>query len=385
VSQPARQADYIESDGSQEDKRSDADEQGLTGDDGQEITELCDLLAESRERGHLSVERLTEVLQDIDATPEQIAAFLLDLHEAGIEMVEVEEPDAGAEETSASELDLAVTGAIADSVRLYLREIGKVPLLTAAQEVALAKRVERHDVAAKRQLIEANLRLVVSIAKRFTWSGLPLLDLIQEGNLGLMRAVEKFDYRRGYKFSTYATWWIRQAVSRATADKSRTVRIPVHMVEQINRLIRTQRELEHELAREPSCEEIAVGMETTPDKVREIMKISQEPISLEAPTGPEDNAQLGDFIADVDAIAPPEAVSQTLQGEEVGKVLSSLTTRERKVIELRFGLKDQHPRTLEEVGQRFGVTRERIRQIEAKTIAKLRSCREAQNLRDFID
>ena len=385
MSQPARQADYIESDGSQEDKRSDADEQGLTGDDGQEITELCDLLAESRERGHLSVERLTEVLQDIDATPEQIAAFLLDLHEAGIEMVEVEEPDAGAEETSASELDLAVTGAIADSVRLYLREIGKVPLLTAAQEVALAKRVERHDVAAKRQLIEANLRLVVSIAKRFTWSGLPLLDLIQEGNLGLMRAVEKFDYRRGYKFSTYATWWIRQAVSRATADKSRTVRIPVHMVEQINRLIRTQRELEHELAREPSCEEIAVGMETTPDKVREIMKISQEPISLEAPTGPEDNAQLGDFIADVDAIAPPEAVSQTLQGEEVGKVLSSLTTRERKVIELRFGLKDQHPRTLEEVGQRFGVTRERIRQIEAKTIAKLRSCREAQNLRDFID
>ncbi len=385
MSEPLRQADGIASDDSRKRKTGDPDDHELTANDSEEIPELRDLLAEGRERGYLSVERTTEVLQDVEATPEQVADFLLALHEVGIEVTEDEEIDAGAEEASTSELDLAVTTATTDPVRLYLREIGRVPLLTAAQEVALAKRAERHDMAAKRQLVEANLRLVVSIAKRFTWSGLPLLDLIQEGNLGLMRAVEKFDYRRGSKFSTYATWWIRQAVSRATADKSRTIRIPVHMVEQINRLIRVQRELEHELAREPTREEIAVGMETTPDRVREIMRISQEPISLEAPIGPEDNAQLGDFIADEGAVAPPEAVSETLQGEEVGKVLSSLTTRERKVIELRFGLKDEQPRTLEEVGRRFGVTRERIRQIEAKTIAKLRSYRGAQNLHDFID
>ena len=268
---------------------------------------------------------------------------------------------------------------------MYLREIGKVALLSAAEEVALAKRIERHDMEAKRRLIEANLRLVVSIAKRYVGRGLPFLDLIQEGNLGLMRAVEKFDYRRGYKFSTYATWWIRQAVTRGLADQARTIRLPVHMGEMINRLMRVQRQLLVELHCEPSPEQIAAEMGTTPQKVREILKISQAPVSLESPIGEEGDAQLGDFIEDEETIAPPEAVSEILQKEELDAVLGTLTHRERKIIELRFGLKGEHPRTLEEVGQRFGVTRERIRQIEAKTLAKLKSYRESKRLRDFLD
>ena len=272
-----------------------------------------------------------------------------------------------------------------DPVRMYLREIGKVPLLTAVQEVSLAKRIERHDMEAKHELIEANLRLVVSIAKRYARSSMPILDLIQEGNLGLIRAVEKFDYRRGYKFSTYATWWIRQAISRAMADQARTIRIPVHMVEQINKLIRVQRELQSNLGREPTPEEIAAEMGTTPQKVREILKISQEPVSLERPVGDTEDTNLADFIEDEEAVMPVEAVSEILQKEEVTKVLSTLTHRERKVIELRFGLKGEHARTLEEVGQKFGVTRERIRQIEAKTLTKLKSYRDAQALHDFID
>jgi RNA polymerase primary sigma factor len=268
---------------------------------------------------------------------------------------------------------------------MYLKEIGKVPLLTAEEEVSLAKRIERHEMEAKRKLIEANLRLVVSIAKRYVGRGMLFLDLIQEGNLGLIRAVEKFDYRKGYKFSTYATWWIRQAITRAIADQARTIRIPVHMVETINKLIRVQRQLLQDIGREPTPEEIAHEMGTTAQKVREILKISQEPVSLETPIGEEEDSQLGDFIEDEDATMPVEAVSEIMQKEELNMVLGTLTHRERKVIELRFGLKGEHPRTLEEVGQKFGVTRERIRQIEAKTLAKLKAYRDSQRLRDFLD
>ena len=268
---------------------------------------------------------------------------------------------------------------------MYLREIGKVPLLTAVQEVALAKRIERHDMAAKRQLIEANLRLVVSIAKRYGWASMPFLDLIQEGNLGLIRAVEKFDYRRGYKFSTYATWWIRQAISRGMANQARTIRVPAHMVEQINKLTRVQRRLLQDMGREATPEEIAAEMGTTPTKVREIVKISQQPLSLETPIGEEEHSQLGDFIEDEDAVAPIEAVGEIMQKEELNRVLSTLTHRERKIIERRFGLKGEQPRTLEEVGQTFDLTRERIRQIEVKTIAKLASYRDTERLRGFLD
>ena len=268
---------------------------------------------------------------------------------------------------------------------MYLKEIGKVPLLTAEEEVSLARRIERRDMDAKRKLIEANLRLVVSIAKRYVGRGMLFLDLIQEGNLGLIRAVEKFDYRKGYKFSTYATWWIRQAITRAIADQARTIRIPVHMVETINKLIRVQRQLLQDVGREPTPEEIAAEMGTTPQKVREIQKISQEPVSLETPIGEEEDSQLGDFIEDEDATIPVEAVSEIMQKEELSAVLGTLTHRERKVIELRFGLKGEHPRTLEEVGQKFGVTRERIRQIEAKTLAKLKAYRDSQRLRDFLE
>ncbi len=272
-----------------------------------------------------------------------------------------------------------------DPVRMYLKEIGKVPLLTAVQEVSLAKRIERRDMEAKRKLIEANLRLVVSIAKRYGWANMPFLDLIQEGNLGLIRAVEKFDYRRGYKFSTYATWWIRQAISRGMANQARTIRVPAHMVEQINKLIRVQRKLQSDIGREPTPEEIATEMGTTPTKVREILKISQQPLSLETPIGDEGDSQLGDFIEDEDATTAVDAVSEIMQKEELNQVLSTLTHRERKIIELRFGLKGEQPRTLEEVGQRFGLTRERIRQIEAKTLAKLTSYRDTERLRGSLD
>jgi RNA polymerase primary sigma factor len=268
---------------------------------------------------------------------------------------------------------------------MYLREIGKVPLLTAAEEVALAKRIERKDMAAKRRLIEANLRLVVSIAKHYAGRGLPLLDLIQEGNLGLIRAVEKFDYRKGFKFSTYATWWIRQAVTRAIADQARTIRLPVYLDEIINRLLRIQHQLARDLGREPTPEEIAAEMGITAQKVREIFRSSQQPVSLETPIGEEEDSQLADFIVDDGAIVPLEAVSESMRKEELNQVLSLLTPRQRKVMELRFGLKDGHPRTLEEVGLQFGLTRERIRQIEVKTMAKLKTYRESQRLRDFLD
>ncbi len=313
-------------------------------------------------------------------------------------------------------VDTSVTALTGDPVRMYLKEIGKVPLLTASQEIDLAMkieagvaateeleraedegrelerrelrrltRVEQVGIEAKQQLIEANLRLVVSIAKRYVGRGMLFLDLIQEGNLGLIRAVEKFDYTKGFKFSTYATWWIRQAITRAIADQARTIRIPVHMVETINKLVRIQRQLLQELGREPSPEEIGEKMGLTAERVREIQKISQEPVSLETPIGEEEDSQLGDFIEDDAAVVPPDAASFSMLQEQLGKVLDGLAERERKVISLRFGLEDGHPRTLEEVGREFGVTRERIRQIESKTLAKLRHPSRSSKLKDYLE
>ncbi|MEO7617597.1 MAG: RNA polymerase sigma factor RpoD, partial [Candidatus Saccharibacteria bacterium] len=271
-----------------------------------------------------------------------------------------------------------------DSVRLYLREIGKIPLLTGEQEVMLAKRIEAGDKSAKDAMAEANMRLVVSIAKKYIGRGLDLLDLIQEGNTGLLRAVEKFDYTKGYKFSTYATWWIRQAITRAIADQARTIRIPVHMVETINKLIRTQRRLVQELGREPLPEEIAAEMEMDVEKVNHIIKIKQDIVSLEAPVGEEEDSKLGDFIEDEDAKTPFEAATEQLLKEQLDQVLDLLTPREQKILRMRFGLADGRSHTLEEVGQEFGVTRERIRQIEAKALAKLRKHRESKKLKDYL-
>jgi RNA polymerase primary sigma factor len=294
-------------------------------------------------------------------------------------------PPAPTAEPVGARLDLSVRGASNDPVRMYLREIGKVALLTAAQEVSLAKRIERRDMHAKTALIEANLRLVVSVAKRYVGRGMPLLDLIQEGNLGLIRAVEKFDYRKGYKFSTYATWWIRQAITRAIADQARTIRVPVHMVETINRLSRVHRQLVQDLGREPTVEEIGREMDVTPDKVREIQHFAQEPISLETPVGEDEDSELGDLVEDRAIESPSDAVSRLLRREELEIVLRSLGERERKVLELRYGLRGEEPRTLEEVGNRFGVTRERIRQIEARTLMKLQAYSETQRLRGFLE
>jgi RNA polymerase primary sigma factor len=362
------------------------------------IDEVDDLMVEGREQGYLDVDHIYDVLQEIELDADQIDDFLLALHDIGVEVIEAQDDrqagdrrpgdadrqaaSGAGKEQGARQLDLTPTTWSLDPVRMYFREIARVPLLTGVQEVSLAKRIERRDMEAKRELIEANLRLVVSIAKRYARTGMPILDLIQDGNLGLIRAVEKFDYRRGYKFSTYATWWIRQAISRAAADQARTIRIPVHMVEQINKLTRVQRDLQSRLGREPTAEEIAAQMSTTPQKVREILKISQEPVSLETPVGDEDNSQLSDFIEDEEAVTPVEAVNEVIQRELIDKVLKTLTHREREIIELRFGFNDERPRTLEEVGQKLGVTRERIRQIEAKTLIKLHSFRDVQRLRD---
>ena len=351
------------------------------------IDEVEELVSEGRELGYLTAEHIAAALQDVELAPEQIETIFSRLVDEGIEIVEGDETttvDAGSGD-GAPALDLSLRTSSSDPVRLYFTAIGRVPLLTAQEEVCLARRIEHRDVAAQRKLIEANLRLVVSVARRYVGRGMALLDLIQEGNLGLMRAVEKFDYRRGYKFSTYATWWIRQAISRAVADQSRTIRVPVHMVEKINALSRVQRQLTSELGREPTPEEIATEMGTTPQQVREILRISQEPVSLETPIGDEGNSQLADFIEDDDAVEPVVAVSEVMRQEGLSEVLGSLPRRERTIIELRFGLADQHPRTLEEVGQAFGVTRERIRQIEAKTISKLRSYCDSQRLREFLD
>ena len=274
---------------------------------------------------------------------------------------------------------------ISDPVRMYLKEIGRVPLLSAEEEVELAKRIEQGDEEAKRRLAEANLRLVVSIARRYAGRGMQFLDLIQEGNMGLIKAVEKFDYSKGYKFSTYATWWIRQAITRSIADQARTIRIPVHMVETINKLVKVSRQLLQELGREPSPEEIGKEMDITPEKVREILKISQEPVSLETPVGEESDSNLGDFIEDNDALAPADAAAFELLKEQLEEVLDTLTEREENVLRLRFGLEDGRTRTLEEVGQVFGVTRERIRQIEAKALRKLRHPSRSKRLKDFLE
>jgi len=340
----------------------------------------------------LSTAEVGQALRDADLPAEDLETLYGALADAGFDVVYAEEgadtddadDDYSGEEEFLSKLDLAIDHSASDPVRQYLKEIGKVPLIKADKEIELARRIQARDLEAKRQLTEANLRLVVSIAKRYVGRGLLFLDLIQEGNLGLIRAVEKFDPERGFKFSTYATWWIRQAITRAIADQARTIRVPVHMVETINKLKAIQRMLLQRNGREPSVDEIAVEMNVTSEKVCEIMKAAQEAVSLATPLGEEDDSELGDFVEDSDADEPLEAVLRKLRCEELLKVLGTLPLRERKVIELRFGLRGEQPRTLEEVGARFGVTRERIRQVEAKTLNRLKNYREAQALRDLL-
>jgi RNA polymerase primary sigma factor len=354
-----------------------------------EVEELNPLLAEARERGFVTVEELARRLEDVEISKEQVRELRAYLTDQAIEIVG---PDGGPSEWAQAdskdgeaakkpEIDLTVEPSL-DSLRLYLRSIGKVDLLTADQEVALAKRIERGDMAAKQHMIEANLRLVVSIAKGYLGRGLTFLDLIQEGSLGLIRAVEKFDYRRGYKFSTYATWWIRQAVTRAIADKARTIRIPVHMVEKLNKVVHVERQLVQELGREPTSEEIATALECSPREVKEIQRLAQLPVSLEKPIGEEEDSELGDFVEDDASHSPYELAVENLRKENVRKALEALPEREREVIEMRFGLKGHEARTLEEVGRAFGVTRERIRQIENTTLKKLELLPEAQKLKD---
>jgi len=360
------------------------------------------LIARGKQRGSLTYEEINTAFDALDdVNPDEIDGLFEEITAAGVEIVDEskEEKPEGEEEQEQEEV-IPDGLSLDDPVRMYLKEIGRVPLLSMEQEKSLAMRIEAGELElskngtadqflvtdgeeAKRQLTEANLRLVVSIAKKYVGRGMLFLDLIQEGNLGLIRAVEKFDYRKGYKFSTYATWWIRQAITRALADQARTIRIPVHMVETINRLIKVSRQLLQELGREPSVEEIAEAMALTPEKVREVMKISQEPISLETPIGEEEDSHLGDFIEDQEAVAPAEAASVMLLKEKMQDVLQNLTDRERKVLVLRFGLEDGHQRTLEEVGQEFGVTRERIRQIEAKALRKLRHPSRGKALKDY--
>lgn len=356
----------------------------------QQILDDKKLLKLGKERGFVTQEEILQVFPKPEETLDELDDFYLKLIESGVDVFETtsEEVDE-VKSTTDLERELEVLaaldeGSVTDPVRQYLRDIGKVPLLNAAQEIDLAKKVEEGLVQAKHQLISANLRLVVSIAKKYVGRGMSLLDLIEEGNIGLMRAVEKYDWRRGYKFSTYATWWIRQAITRAIADQARTIRIPVHMVETINRFNRTQRRLMQELGREPTPEEVAEALGIDAAKAREIVKVSQEPTSLATPVGDEDDSQLGDFIEDQKS-KPEEQATRELLKEHLDDVLNSLSPREKRVLQLRFGLEDGKQRTLEEVGKEFGVTRERIRQIEAKAVRKLKHPTRAKKLRDYLE
>ncbi len=373
--------------------------------------QLTDLVALGRARGFVTMGDVTTAIDRAELTPDALDGVVRVLADEGIELVDAQVEEDGDSKPADSDADVARRAGTSDLVRIYLREIGRVPLLTAEGEVELAKSIEaglyaeeklasagslpgaeRGDlewlaadgVRGKERLIEANLRLVVSIAKRYIGRGLVFLDLIQEGNLGLIRAVEKFDYTRGYKFSTYATWWIRQAITRAIADQARTIRVPVHMVETINKLARVQRQLHQELGREATTEELAAELGVEPERVAEIQRIAQEPVSLQSPIG-EEESDLGDFIEDADAVVPIEAAAFIMLQDQLGRVLCDLSDREQRIIQLRFGLSDGHPRTLEEVGREFGVTRERIRQIESKTLAKLRHPSRALPLREYLD
>ena len=356
-------------------------------------TILNDLLELGRVKGKLTTQEILDALEDVD-DPEQMDKLYEALEAANIEVIDDFESDAFADldfvletpEAEETEPAVSVDGiAIDDPVKVYLKEIGRVPLLSPEEEIELAIRIMDGDEKAKKRLSEANLRLVVSIAKRYVGRGMQFLDLIQEGNLGLIKAVEKFDYTKGFKFSTYATWWIRQAITRAIADQARTIRIPVHMVETINKVKKVSSQLLHKNGHEPTAEEIADELDMPVDKVREIMRVAQEPVSLETPIGEEEDSHLGDFIQDDEAPAPADAASHTLLKEQLGDVLSTLTAREEKVLRLRFGLEDGRPRTLEEVGKEFDVTRERIRQIEAKALRKLRHPSRSKKLKDFLD
>jgi RNA polymerase primary sigma factor len=363
-----------------------------------ELDELRPLIVEGQERGFLTFSQIEACLEEVEVTKEQVQELHAYLDEHGIDVVEADgrpaKSEGGSVEASAAqvaeprpdqrkkvEIDLTVEPSL-DSLRLYLRSIGRVNLLTAEQEVMLARRIERGDMTAKQRMIEANLRLVVSIAKSYLGRGLTFLDLIQEGSMGLIRAVEKFDYRRGYKFSTYATWWIRQAVTRAIADKGRTIRIPVHMVEKLNKVVHVERQLVQQLGREPTPDEIAAELETTVREVRDVLRMAQQPISLEKPIGEEEESELGDFVEDHTAESPFEQAAEHLRRENLRRALAALPEREREVIEMRFGLSGERPYTLEEVGRAFNVTRERIRQIENHTLKKLEALPEAQRLRD---
>ncbi len=381
------------------------DATALLGDEApiSELEEFRGLIAEGQERGFLTFEQIATRLEECEVTKERVQELHAYLEEQGIEVVELDGrparselssvearaaaadadlgADAGAARGKRGQFDLTVEPSL-DSLRLYLRSIGRVSLLTAEQEVMLARRIERGDMAAKEQMIEANLRLVVSIAKSYVGRGLTFLDLIQEGSMGLIRAVEKFDYRRGYKFSTYATWWIRQAVTRAIADKGRTIRIPVHMVEKLNKVMHAERQLVQQLGREPSSEEIAAELGVTVREVREVVRMAQQPISLEKPIGDEEESELGDFVEDEAAESPFEQAAERLRCDNLRRALAVLPEREREVIEMRFGLTGERARTLEEVGRAFNVTRERIRQIENHTLKKLEALPEAQRLRE---
>lgn len=355
-------------------------------------SKINELINHGKQSGKLTTKEITDVLEELDFDADEINKLYDDFESSNIEIVDDfsadEDLDSALDFTDSDDFESSLSSegiAIDDPVKIYLKEIGRVPLLTAEEEIELATRMAQSDKYARKRLSEANLRLVVSIAKRYVGRGMQFLDLIQEGNLGLIKAVEKFDYTKGYKFSTYATWWIRQAITRSIADQARTIRIPVHMVETITKVKKVSSQLLHENGHEPTPQEIADRLGITVDRVREILRISQDPVSLETPIGEEEDSHLGDFIPDEDAPAPAEAASRTLLKEQLSEILGTLTPREEKVLRLRFGLEDGRPRTLEEVGKEFDVTRERIRQIEAKALRKLRHPSRSKKLKDFLD